>query len=403
MLVLSELWYPQGGGAELATYLYTKMMICAGHKVTIASNQIASLEEFSESCRIIRLPFDKLRSGKVSLIYLSRSIRKKILKDASSTDVIYIPGKMIFLSSWLRSINRSARIIVHLHDYQYICPHGSLVNMLHHRTCDFIWSNIDCSLCTQRFMRAEGSNIVGSLLGSATTTFWKHLAKPDEILDSVDNFIAVSNAEFSLVKNNLGRYGDKFETVCNILYNPIQSGIDYVPPKFDDKICLGFFGGDRFIKGYSEMMNFFNQLTELAPKLITSRFSSPVLDARIESYGNLDVNGMTKVFERVWITLFTSIMEETSSYIVVESQLRGRPVIATSVGGVPENIVKSGFTGTTLKVEEYHRFRDLVLTYSGLLSENPAKFTHEISMGSKEFFEKRSVSSYDKFLKLIEQ
>jgi hypothetical protein len=57
VLVLSELWYPQGGGAELATSLYTERMIKAGHRVTIATNQNVTLTPGTEAPGIVRLPF----------------------------------------------------------------------------------------------------------------------------------------------------------------------------------------------------------------------------------------------------------------------------------------------------------------------------------------------------------
>ncbi len=400
------MWHPQGGGAELATYMYTRQMIKAGNKVTIATNQDASFDDVvSQNCTIAKLPFNEVHvsAAKARLLIKSRPIRKKVSELLQRNDVIYIPGRLIFLSPWLRKLNRSLRIIVHLHEYQLICPHASLINMLDHKTCDYIWSDLDCIRCTQKFMRADGKGLFDSILGAATTAYWKQIADTETILDSVDAFITVSNGQSTLIKENLEKCSSKFDSKHLTLYNPVDTQIAYVPPVFqEERPSLGFFGGDRFIKGFRELLDFVNHLSNPSFKLISSRNSSPTADdERFEFLGNLDNKAMIEVFKRVWIVLFTSIMEEPSPYVVVESQLRGRPIIATSFGGVRENIVKIDFTGSLLKPGEYAKFEQLVRHYSGMINENALKYTSEVSLISKDFFEKRTMASYDRLLKLI--
>jgi hypothetical protein len=54
-----------------------------------------------------------------------------------------------------------------------------------------------------------------------------------------------------------------------------------------------------------------------------------------------------------------------------------------------------------LKPGDFMKFRELVKRYSDSLSASPHNYTNEISLVSKDLFERRTIQSYDTFLKLI--
>jgi hypothetical protein len=58
ILFLSELFYPYGGGAELATYLYAKLLSRAGFNVVVVTNRFSGEPDFSnnEGFAVYRLP-----------------------------------------------------------------------------------------------------------------------------------------------------------------------------------------------------------------------------------------------------------------------------------------------------------------------------------------------------------
>ena len=71
ILFLSELFYPHGGGAELATYLYAKLLTEAGFNVVVVTNRFTGELEVSKSKNLIvyRLPlFDGTESVKYSIL-----------------------------------------------------------------------------------------------------------------------------------------------------------------------------------------------------------------------------------------------------------------------------------------------------------------------------------------------
>ncbi|MEM4474689.1 MAG: hypothetical protein QXY75_06915, partial [Candidatus Bathyarchaeia archaeon] len=61
ILILSELFYPHGSGAELATWLYVKMLAEEGFKITVVTSKFpneSSFEVLNERIRIYRLPIN---------------------------------------------------------------------------------------------------------------------------------------------------------------------------------------------------------------------------------------------------------------------------------------------------------------------------------------------------------
>jgi len=55
ILVLSELWYPQGGGAEVSTFLYTRHMVEKGHKVCVVTNADVKNANIKDGLDLVRL------------------------------------------------------------------------------------------------------------------------------------------------------------------------------------------------------------------------------------------------------------------------------------------------------------------------------------------------------------
>jgi glycosyltransferase involved in cell wall biosynthesis len=399
VLILSELWPPQGGGAELATHLYASKMIQRGHAITVVSNREANLTDLPAKLQV--LPFKASRHMKPSFLLSRRATRHKLESLAKSHDVAYITGLFHIFAPWLRKINPSLKILAHLHDYQLICPTASLVNRLTHSTCDYIWSDLDCARCTRRFLHDDREPFVASLSGTAVALMWKHAAGVENIIHSVDHFFLVSKGQLELMRRNLGRLGAEFERKTSVLYNPIDTErTRYVPPQLGPDVLLAFFGGNHLTKGFSELIDFFDGLDGDRYKLLATRVSPDLVGThgRKEFRGNVGPEEMESLFQKIWIVLNTSIMKETFSYVVAESQLRGRPVIATAGGGVAENIVRQGFTGSVIEHGDRAAFKELVQQYVEKLRDGRASYAMDLSAAAKAFFDKRSQESYDLFL-----
>ena len=123
--MLSEIFYPHGGGAELATYLYAKLLSkTPGFKVTVVTNQFSGEPAFSEDEGFAVYRLSSLLGGesiKYSVLQrvdvLLTTFMRKLIK---SSDVVYIPRFWFSAIPLAKSFGKS--VITHLHDYIPICP-----------------------------------------------------------------------------------------------------------------------------------------------------------------------------------------------------------------------------------------------------------------------------------------
>lgn len=97
MAVFSELFYPHGGGAELATWLYLKLLSEEeGIKIKVVTRQFPgepSTELVNKNLTIFRIPM-KIALGSrydtlVNMGILLKDFNQKLIKES---DVVYIPG-----------------------------------------------------------------------------------------------------------------------------------------------------------------------------------------------------------------------------------------------------------------------------------------------------------------------
>ena len=131
VLFLSELFYPYGGGAEYATFLYAELLSQASFNITVVTNKFDGEPEVSRHGKltIYRLPLLG-KSGSVKYAILKRfdvlfsSFMRKMMKWA---DVIYIP-RFWYSAIPLAKAYRKP-VIMHLHDYIPICPLSNMYDV----------------------------------------------------------------------------------------------------------------------------------------------------------------------------------------------------------------------------------------------------------------------------------
>jgi len=402
ILILSELWHPQGGGAELATQLYAKKMLEADMEITVLTNSDALIRMKSDKLSVKKISLGIGRINKVGLTIAQSSIEKAVTKLAKTHDLVYVPGKFLFMIPNLKKANPDLRVITHLHDYQIVCPHASMYNLLNNCKCSYIWSNSQCVRCTYRYESIDKGDLSQLLLGVIGGCLWRNslkLSKLDETLECIDSIITVSKGQNRIITENLGRHSSSFQKKSSTIYNPVDD-VDYAPPLFSNALCLGFFGGERYLKGYDIVLKLMERIDREPMELSVTKTSSTVSTDKIKLLGYISPQKMAKLYRKIWMVLFASRWDEPLPYTVIESQLRGRPVIATNVGGVNETLVKPGFTGT-LTDNNFVNFKDCSERYVELLSRRPSETSREISTLSREFFQIRSTKAYEQFFKII--
>jgi len=124
LLVFSELFYPHGGGAELATWLYSRLLVEEGFKITIVTTQFPGEPQADLLCngvKISRLPTNFLFGRRYYTLanagILATSFINNLVKQS---DVIYVPCGWYSVIPIAKRHNKP--VIVHLHNYSMVCP-----------------------------------------------------------------------------------------------------------------------------------------------------------------------------------------------------------------------------------------------------------------------------------------
>jgi len=335
ILFLSELFYPHGGGAELATYLYAKRLSDENHEIVVITNKFQKEPEFShmDNFIIYRVPiFDNGLSLKYStslkVNYIISNLFKKFIKWA---DVVYIPRYWFSSIPILKYYKKP--VIAHLHDYIPVCPLAILYNSENDRICED--KSICSTKCLYRFERNRRNVLLS--LGSTTLniTIWPILKS---FLKQSDAIICVSEVQKKLLIQN----GLNQDVKMNVIYNPMPkiSPIEILEDNF------GYFGGLNYFKGYQVILRSLRSLMDEKVRdihvygtkfnTLSSLKSRKYNKLGLFTYSKLTNIEFNNLYKKIRTVLIPSIWHEPLPYVVSESLLKGRLVIASRVGGIPE-------------------------------------------------------------------
>ena len=158
------------------------------------------------------------------------------------------------------------------------------------------------------------------------------------LLRYVDALVFVSKRQRQLflehLKHVTGNIPKSF-----VIYNPVPE-VGYSAPMSVD---VGYFGGASPLKGYHVLFRAWSRVYRRykGVKLYTTKMgvlagSKALEKAGIIAYGRLSLDRLEDIWRSVSTVVVPSIWEEPAPYVVVEALLRGRLLIASRVGGIPE-------------------------------------------------------------------
>jgi len=170
-----------------------------------------------------------------------------------------------------------------------------------------------------------------------------------------DAIICVSKAH----KNVIAKANPSFLEKIHMIYNPLPD-VHPTAIKGDD---FGYFGGPNFLKGFEVLTQALELINRDSHRRITvhatkfSHFSDPFSNALREKgfkiYGKLRKTRYEKLYGQIRCVIVPSIWQETFSYVTLEALLRGRVVIASEIGAIPE--VVEGCDGVLLFSPRDHK------------------------------------------------
>jgi glycosyltransferase involved in cell wall biosynthesis len=337
VLFLSEQIYPHGSGAELATYLYADLLSKSDFNVRVVTNKFAGEPAFSTEghLEIYRLPlFKNSESVKYSMLeridVLFSSFLRKMLKWA---DVVYVPRFWFSAIPLAKAYGKS--VVTHLHDYIPICPLSTTFDASKKNLCK--GNNFICPpKCVYSFEKTGSRSFKDALASIAfNSAFGSSFPRLIKLSDAV---ICVSKAQ----RDILSKADPSFSSKLSVVYNPLP-GFEDVPLKGDD---FGYFGGLNYLKGFQTLNTAAARIIGLSSKPLKIR-STKISNIRKEFadalgrsgfllYGKVERKQYNEIYANIQAVLVPSLWPEPWPYVVVEALMQGRLVIASHVGGIPE-------------------------------------------------------------------
>ena len=321
LLILSESLWPRGSGGELATYLYAKYLCKGGIDVKVLVKDIVHCPEWAGlDC------YNLKGFGAGKYFWLSASSRTLVERLFRWSDVVYFTD-LYDLIPLAKAMGKTT--VAHLHSYFPSCPIGSHHTLRKNRECEP--NGRECIKCIWNFEKAhlKSSKYAASsaFFNSITSDFFPFLLK------NVDAIIFVSKAQrelfFKYFKTKVPSY---------VNYNPLPE-LSYLTIEGDG---VGYFGGLSPLKGFDVLLQAWlnihsrHQSSLFATKMGQLSKSGALTKAGISSYQILDNSMLDNIYRGIRCVVFPSVWNEPLPYVVSEALLRGRFLVASRVGGVPE-------------------------------------------------------------------
>jgi glycosyltransferase involved in cell wall biosynthesis len=339
VLFLSEQIYPHGSGAELATYLYADLLSKSDFNVRVVTNKFAGEPAFSREghLEVFRLPlFKNGESVKYSMSeridVLFSSFLRKMLKWA---DVVYVPRFWFSAIPLAKAYGKP--VVTHLHDYIPICPLSTTFDASKKNLCKgnkFICPP-NCVYCFEKTGNRSFKDALASI--AFNSTFGSSFPRLIKLSDAV---ICVSKAQ----RDILSKADPSLSSKLSVVYNPLPA-FENIPLNGDD---FGYFGGLNYLKGFHTLQAAVTRLKDFSLKPLRmhcTKFGNVPKDfvLSMESlgfslYGKVEKQKYNAIYESIRAVVVPSLWPEPWPYMVVEALLCGRFVIASEIGGIPEQV-----------------------------------------------------------------
>jgi len=324
LLVFSKFFWPEGGGAELATYLFIRRYLADRFDVVVVSGTDKPIIDRG-CCRYVA--WNALRTGfKPAEWFLFAAKLRDAAKLIRWADIVYIPSHTLLpLAPIVKWVNPRARVVLHVHNNQLLTYTSIVISNVGLG----IRSDLLVELYENRsLLRA----LVSGSLSISQMLYWLALLYSDAVI-----FVARRQLEL------ICKYGVRLPLRrAEVIYNPL--------PSVDVRKALGetpvfiYVGGESFIKGFHVLLKALPSLVRLGAKvrLFGNYRDFQARNHYVEVVGRVPHGVIMRAHEDAWGLLFPSINEEPLPYAVVEAALAGTVPIAARVGGVPEILGGTG-------------------------------------------------------------
>jgi glycosyltransferase involved in cell wall biosynthesis len=373
ILVVSEIFYPEGGGAEKATYLILRHLVQHNFKITVITGtknpaKMPGVEYYVTSYLLHSNRLTKLTHLK---LLANNPFFMKLLQEH---DILYIP---LYACSPLISLakKKGLRVVVHLHNYMPV-RYSSIKYFFEP---DAIGTLDEFKLAVFHEYYTQKS-LLRTL--SMPLSFSAYLLSKRQIVE-VDKLICVSLRQAEIIARSNPRLTNKIE----VIYNPLPPELISDEPRKEpaDIPTFLYVGGDSFVKGFPLLLyaiNYIGKQDVKARFILAGSYRARSLNILrrlkkihkrldIQVIGKVSFSDLAKAYKVAWVLVFPSIVEEPLPYAVFESSLLATIPIAPNLGGVKE--VLGGTTGEKYMFDS----RDLK-SMLGILDTIASRDPHDI-------------------------
>jgi len=287
-------------------------------------------------------------------------------------DIVWITDVEYLVASRVKRLKR-VPVVAHLHSYALICPwRGAFYGFREvcSRKCS-PWRIIRCkqgvNLELSRIGLLSGGRagiywLLDFIKGPSDFFRWRKLM--DEVLDSIDGFIAVSKAAWGIHVKHLPELESR---PLAVVYNPVTEPLEYIRPDPGEPYgnYLLYASGPNPVKGphllleaWSAVSREFRDLRLYMVACENSWVESIAKKMNLKNVvftEKLPSETCYQLMYRAKAVVMPSICPETFGRIPVEANRLGVPAIVTNRGALPE-IVENNITGIISKA----RSEDLV-------------------------------------------
>ncbi|KXA91340.1 hypothetical protein AKJ64_04795 [candidate division MSBL1 archaeon SCGC-AAA259E17] len=333
ILVVTEQYWPEGGGIELATHLIIKLLsqIDDMEFVVVTGTEKPKNEDWEEYLYVPTLDC----TNKYALWFHLFRIRNRkwFEKLIDSVDAVYVPRYCYPVIPSAKK--KGVKTVVHLHDYQPISPGAAI------------------------FPNSDGRNLLEKIEDEIRSELIKYQSKSRAFLSGftvplnklvqkwvgqADDIICVSRRQVEIIKKEAPGLADKIRVV----YNPppeISKRVEGPPEK-----NFLYTGGDDPLKGIHVLFGALSRacknnnwectLTKVHQKKWRRFFQElgSRSDCTFHVNGKVNYTELKKIRSNSAALIFPSIWEEPLPFAIMEAMLSGTIPIASRVGGVSEMV-----------------------------------------------------------------
>ena len=351
ILLLAQFFPPDIGGEERHVFNLAKTLAGRGHEVAVATQRMAGVPDEETLASGVRVHRFATAAMRLPGVYSTSRAHHPPLPDPLGVrelsritrqewpDVVHAHNWIVNSALALRRSSPAGLrfgLVLTLHDFSYVCATKRLMRMGSACEGPTIARCLPCA--TTHYGPA-----VGPLTAAATALMrpWKNRA--------IDHVVCVSNAVAS--GNRIPR-GPNNSVIPNFVLDEAVLGragdadggrTKESPPALPEEEFLLFVGELSADKGLPTLLRAYESLGQKRPPLLLVGRRTPSTPTRLpngaEMYAEWPHDHVMAAFRRCLFAVLPSICLDACPTTVLEAMASGRPVVATTTGGIIDVIV----------------------------------------------------------------